>query len=249
MKVIIVDDEERARVSLRYLISEFLPNVEIVAECDGIPNAVKSIHKFHPDLVFLDIEMPGHSGLEILDFFDEKDLNFGIIFTTAYQEYAIKAFKLSAVDYLLKPINPSELTEAIERYSKINTQKINLLNTNLGRNTISCDKKIGIPMNNGIELINPENIIYIKAEGAYSEIHLTEGKKILASKNLKMFEESLTDYESLIRVHKSYLVNFKHVISITKSNGGNITLCNAMKIPFNTESYEILLEKINLIRK
>ena len=159
MKVIIVDDEERARVSLRYLISEFLPNVEIVAECDGIPNAVKSIHKFHPDLVFLDIEMPGHSGLEILDFFDEKDLNFGIIFTTAYQEYAIKAFKLSAVDYLLKPINPSELVAAVERYSKINTQKINLLNTNLGRNTISCDKKIGIPMNNGIELINPENII------------------------------------------------------------------------------------------
>ena len=85
MKVIIVDDEKRARVSLHYLISEFLPEVEIVAECDGIPNAVKSIHKHKPDLVFLDIEMPGHSGLEILDFFDEKDLNFGIIFTTAYQ--------------------------------------------------------------------------------------------------------------------------------------------------------------------
>lgn len=249
MKVILVDDEERARVSLRYLISEFLPNLEIVAECDGIPNAVKSIHKYHPDLVFLDIEMPGHSGLEILDFFDEKDLNFGIIFTTAYQEYAIKAFKLSAVDYLLKPINPTELTAAVERFSRINSQKINLLNANLGRNTVYLEKKIGIPMNNGIELINPENMIYIKAEGAYSEIHLTDGKKILASKNLKMFEESLAEYSNLIRVHKSYIVNFASVVSVSKSNGGSIVLSNGMEIPFNTESYEVLLEKINLIRK
>lgn len=248
MKVIIVDDEERARISLRYLISEFLPDLKIVSECDGIPNAVKSIHKYKPDLIFLDIEMPGHSGLEILDFFDEKDLNFGIIFTTAYQEYAIKAFKISAIDYLLKPINPIEMTEAVNRFQKLNVQKIKLLYENIGKNS-SSNKKIGIPLNNGIELIEPENIIYIKAEGAYSEIHLTEGKKILASKNLKMFEDNLKDYEFLIRVHKSYLVNFKYVVSINKSNGGTIVLINGIEIPFNTESYLNLLGKIDLIKK
>ena len=248
MKVIIIDDEQRARVSLQYLISEFLPEVEIVAECDGIPNAVKAIHKHKPDLVFLDIEMPGHSGLEILDFFDEKDLNFGIIFTTAYQEYAVKAFKLSAVDYLLKPINTQELTEAVKRFQKLNTQKVKILNENLGRISTE-EKKIGIPLNNGIELINPSEIIYIKGEGAYSEIHLSDGKKILASKNLKMFEESLAENSDFIRVHKSYMVNFKHLVSINKSNGGAIVVSNNMEIPYNTESYDLILEKINLIRK
>ena len=248
MKVIIVDDEERARISLRYLISEFLPDLKIVSECDGIPNAVKSIHKYKPDLVFLDIEMPGHSGLEILDFFDEKDLNFGIIFTTAYQEYAIKAFKISAIDYLLKPINPTEMVEAVNRFQKLNVHKIKLLYENIGKNS-TCNKKIGIPLNNGIELINPSEIIYIKGEGAYSEIHLSDGKKILASKNLKMFEESLTENSDFIRVHKSYIVNFKYLVSINKSNGGAIVVTNNMEIPYNSDSYDLILEKINLIRK
>lgn len=248
MKALIVDDEERARVSLRYLIAEFLPHLEIVAECDGIPNAVKSIHKHKPDLVFLDIEMPGHSGLEILDFFDEKDLNFGIIFTTAYQEYAIKAFKLSAVDYLLKPINPTELLEAVNRFQKLTSHKIKVLHENLGKD-FSETKKIGISHSNGIELILPDEIVYIKGEGAYSEIHLTDGKKILASKNLKMFEENLAENPQFIRVHKSYIVNFNHLISINKSNGGTIVMTNQMEIPFNSDSYELILEKINLIKK
>ena len=116
MKAIIIDDEKRARVSLNLLIQEYCPNVEIVAECENLPEGVKAIRKFNPDLVLLDIEMPGHSGLELLDFFDENDINFSIIFTTAYNEYALQAFKFSAIDYLLKPITEEDLSKSIEKY-------------------------------------------------------------------------------------------------------------------------------------
>ena len=115
MKAIIIDDEKRARISLAYILQEYCPNVTIVAECENLPEGVKAIRKNQPNIVLLDIEMPGHSGLELLDFFDENDVNFSIIFTTAYNEYALQAFKFSAVDYLLKPINPEQLSEAISR--------------------------------------------------------------------------------------------------------------------------------------
>ena len=149
---------------------------------------------------------------------------------------------------MLKPINPTELLEAVNRFQKLTSQKIKVLHENLGKD-FSETKKIGISHSNGIELILPDEIIYIKGEGAYSEIHLTDGKKILASKNLKMFEENLAENPQFIRVHKSYIVNFNHLISINKSNGGTIIMTNQMEIPFNSDSYELILEKINLIKK
>jgi len=118
MKAIIIDDEKRARVSLSLLLQEYCPEVELVAECENLPEGVKAIRKFNPDLVLLDIEMPGHSGLELVDFFDEKEINFSIIFTTAYNEYAIQAFKLSALDYLLKPIDSDDLSNALNNFRK-----------------------------------------------------------------------------------------------------------------------------------
>jgi two-component system LytT family response regulator len=119
MKAIIVDDENKARQLLRAMLSDLCPNVEVVADCDDLPNGVKAIKRHSPDLVFLDIEMPGHSGLELLDFFNDDEVNFNIIFTTAYDHYAIQAFKLSAVDYLLKPLSPKDLVEAVERATDI----------------------------------------------------------------------------------------------------------------------------------
>ena len=126
MKAIIIDDEKRARVTLKLLLNEYCPDIEIVAECENLPTGVKAIRKHNPDLVLLDIEMPGHSGLELLDFFDEDDVRFSIIFTTAYNEYAIQAFKFSAIDYLLKPINPDQLVAAIKRLQKQHQKIVNL---------------------------------------------------------------------------------------------------------------------------
>lgn len=144
MKAIIIDDEKRARLNLTLLVEEYCKNVEVVAECENLPEGVKAIRKHQPDLVLLDIEMPGHSGLELLDFFDENDVKFKIIFTTAYHEYALQAFKFSAIDYLLKPINPEELSNAISRVEK---QKSNDQNYSLLKATIKQDvlQRIAVP--------------------------------------------------------------------------------------------------------
>ena len=161
MKAIIIDDEKRARVSLSLLVEEYFPSLNIVAECENLPQGVKAIRKLKPDLVFLDIEMPGHSGLELLDFFDENEITFDIIFTTAYNEYAIKAFKFSAIDYLLKPINPNELVDALNRLEK-QKQKIEnykVLHENIKQETAT---KIAIPSGQRFLFIETSQIQYIK---------------------------------------------------------------------------------------
>ena len=119
MKAIIIDDEKQARVSLSLLLQENCPEIEVADQCENLPQGVKSIRKHRPDVVFLDIEMPGHSGLELLEFFDEKEIEFSIIFTTAYNDFAVQAFKLSALDYLLKPIDMETLEVALGKYRKI----------------------------------------------------------------------------------------------------------------------------------
>jgi two-component system LytT family response regulator len=125
IKSIIIDDEPKARVLLNAIIEQYCPEVRVEALCNDLPSGIKAIKKHKPDLIFLDIEMPGHSGLELLDFFDEEEVNFGIIFTTAYNEYALQAFKFSAIDYLLKPIQHTQLIEAVERFSRKREQSLN----------------------------------------------------------------------------------------------------------------------------
>src|SRR5688572_5125066 len=115
---VIIDDENKARVLLRAMLERYAPDLNILADCNDLPTGVKAIKKLKPDLVFLDIEMPGYSGLELLDFFDEEELNFDVIFTTAYNEYAVQAFRFSAIDYLLKPLQPQQLQDAVERFIK-----------------------------------------------------------------------------------------------------------------------------------
>ena len=188
MKAIIIDDEKRARVSLALLIQEYCPNVEIVAECENLSHGVKAIRKHNPDLVLLDIEMPGHSGLELLDFFDENDVNFSIIFTTAYNEYALQAFKFSAIDYLLKPINPEQLADENFKILKENIQKESL-------------SKIAVTSGNTLIFLDTTKIAHIKGEGAYSEVFCTTGTKNLVSRNLKNFEDILCSDKRFMRVH------------------------------------------------
>lgn len=248
IKAIIIDDEKRARLNLRLLIESFCPNVTVTAECENIPESVKAIVKHQPDLVLLDIEMPGHSGLELLDFFEDNDINFKIIFTTAYQEYAIQAFKFSAVDYLLKPINPKELSEAIERIIK-EKQKINnyaILKENIQQDTL---KKIAVPSGNSLVFIETENIIYIKGEGAYSEIVCTDNEKHFVSRNLKNFEDILCTNPNFIRIQKSYIANIHFMKVFNKSDGGNIILKNGINLPVSADKVEAILQAITIIKR
>ncbi|MBC5835934.1 response regulator transcription factor [Flavobacterium sp. F372] len=248
MKAIIIDDEKRARVSLALLLQEYCPQISVVAECENLPEGVKAIRKFQPDLVLLDIEMPGHSGLELLDFFDENDVNFSIIFTTAYNEYALQAFKFSAVDYLLKPINPEQLTEAITRLEK---QKQKVENYKLLKETINQDSltKIAVPSGNTLIFIDTTKISHIKGEGAYSEVFCNNATKHLVSRNLKNFEDILCLDSRFMRVHKSYIVNFEKVVAYNKSDGGSLELENGIHIPVSQDKAQIILDRIQIIKR
>lgn len=222
IKAVLVDDEKMARALLKGYLEEFCPQVEVMEECADLPNGVKAIRKHQPNIVFLDIEMPGHNGLELLEFFDPKDVNFSIIFTTAYNQYALQAFKLSAVDYLLKPIEPNELVESINRFMLNQSKKdYQLLKENLVPQSL---KKIGVPQGNTIKYIPIDEILFFKAEGAYTQIQLQDQSKLLASKGLKYYDELLSDAPHFYRTHKSYLINIHHVTEHVKSEGGYLKI-------------------------
>ena len=248
MKAIIIDDEKRARVSLSLLLQEYCPQVTIVAECENLPEGVKAIRKHQPDIVLLDIEMPGHSGLELLDFFDENEVNFSIIFTTAYNEYALKAFKFSAVDYLLKPIIPEELAEAVERVAKQKQRFENFraFKENLQQETLT---KIAVPSGNTLLFLDTDKIMYIKGEGAYSEVFCSDGSKQLVSRNLKNFEDILCSDSRFLGIHKSYIVNFNFVVAFNKSDGGSIELENKAQIPVSPDKDQQILDQIQIIKR
>jgi two-component system LytT family response regulator len=248
MTAIIIDDEKRARVSLALLVKEFYPSLEIVAECENLPQGVKAIRKLKPNLVFLDIEMPGHSGLELLEFFDENEVTFDIIFTTAYNEYALKAFKFSAIDYLLKPINPDELVDALKRLEKqkLKLENYKVLQENIKQETLN---KIAVPSGNRILFIETLDIIYIKGEGAYAEIFCQNNIKHLVSRNLKNFEDILCFDNRFIRVHKSYIVNMSFCNSFHKSDGGSLILKNGQNIPISTEKATSIIDYFSMIKR
>lgn len=248
MKAIIIDDEKRARVSLKLLLDEFCPSLEVVADCENLPEGIKAIHKHKPDLILLDIEMPGHSGLELLDFFDENEVNFSIIFTTAYNEYALQAFKFSAIDYLLKPINPDQLVEAIARLEKQKQkfENFKILKENIIQNRSS---KIAVPSGNNLIFIDTSKILYIKAEGSYAEVFSCDETRNLVSRNLKNFEDILCTSKKFVRVHKSYLVNFEYVTAFHKSDGGSLELNTGVHIPVSVEKVQDIMECIHVIKR
>lgn len=224
---------------LRAMLNEHCPMLNIIADCEDLPSGIKAMKREKTDLIFLDIEMPGHSGLELLDFFNEDEVNFDIIFTTAYSEYAIRAFKMSAIDYLLKPIQVQELTDAVDRtikkQGKFNSLK--LLRDNLSD---TKSKKIVLNQSRGIEFIDTDDILFMKGNGAYTEIHRKEGGFILASKNLKQFEELLSDQPHFFRTHKSYIVNTRYINNIQREDG-------VFNIAFGSHVLAISPDKINTL--
>lgn len=234
MKAIIIEDEKKSRQLLRVLLNEHCPQIDVVEDCEDLPTGVKAIHKHKPDLVFLDIELPGLSGLQLLDFINEEEITFSIIFVTAYNDYAIQAFKLSAIDYLLKPVNPVLLTEAVARYEKINTRKLQqlaILKSNLSSHE---EKKIAIPNRDTVHYIKPRDILYVRGEGAYSTFYMNTGEKYMLSRNLKYVEEMIPTFPYLKRCHKSYIINKHYITSFSRQNY-TLTLQNGEEIPVSGE--------------
>ena len=239
INAIIIDDEVRARVSLQLLLEEYCPNIKILEQCETLAEGIKAINKFKPNIVFLDIEMPAHSGLELFDFFNEEEIDFSVIFTTAYSQYAIKAFKFSAIDYLLKPIHPEELVEAVKRFEKTKSQNIKILKENLDQNKLN---KIAVPTGNSILFLETDQILYVKGEGSYCEIVLVNGEKIICSRYLKNFEDILSNYSNFLRVQKSYIANLNYVSVYNKSDGGNLEFNNKTCIPISLDKVDLIME-------
>lgn len=242
IRVIIIDDEQHARTVLSKLLEKSFPEVTIVGEGDSLPIAIELIHSQSPDIVFLDIEMPNYSGLQINDFIREGR-EFDIVFITAYNQYAINAIKISAFDYLLKPIDANELKETILRFKQKKArpqvpsvhQRLEALNENL---VAHLPKKLIIQTHQGVHYFEMENILYIEASGMYTIVHSKTGQ-FVASKPIKEFESLLN--ENFFRIHRSYVVNCSYVVKYSNKDGGLVTLLDGTSIPISrTKKNELL---------
>lgn len=244
IKAIIVDDEAKGREILRALLSRTCKNVEVVATANSAESGAEAIRKFHPSLVFLDIEMPGGNGFTLLE--KTKDQNFEVIFTTAYSQYAIKAIRFSALDYLLKPINPEELKAAVDKVEITQSTKVGNrrnVETLLSNIEEAAPKKVVLPNVHGAEYVLLDDIVRCSADGNYTLVVMTNGKKILVAKTLKDYEEMFAE-ENFCRVHHAHLVNLKHVVRYIKGEGGQVELSDGSTVEVSRRKKTEFLERL-----
>ncbi len=232
IKALIVDDERGAREILHAIIKDYFSNIEIVELCDDMTSCVAAIRKHKPDLVFLDIEMPGNSGLELMDFLQPDELNFEIIFVTAYSDYALQAFRLSALDYLLKPIQITYLEEAINKFKKAKNYQSTASQLEVLKNNLTQHQpvRICIPSSEGKYFFDINELIYFKADGAYSEIFTTSKGRIYVGKKLKYFEDMLTEQMGFLRIHRSYLINVRHITMQSRTGSHSLIMSNGNEV-------------------
>ncbi|MFT3980117.1 MAG: LytTR family DNA-binding domain-containing protein [Ferruginibacter sp.] len=239
---IIIDDEAKGRLALKEKLKSYCPDVELLAEASGGEQGMAAIETFKPQVVFLDIEMPGMSGFEMLQQLPTHD--FHLIFTTAYDQYAIKAIKYAAFDYLLKPIDISELQQAVKKISSARVTQLQKQLELLKDNTGQVKKpfhKIAIPTLEGLLFYNIDDIICLEANSNYSNLHFSNRQKIVASKTLKEFEEMLPA-DIFFRPHHSWLINLSFVKRYIRGDGGQVEMQNGMYIEVSRRKKEAFLQ-------
>lgn len=243
IRALIVDDEKGARETITEVIKLYCPEITSISEADSVSTAVEAIHTENPDLVFLDIRLNNGSGFDVLRHLNGKKP--GIIFITAYEEYAIQAFKVSALDYLLKPIDPDEFSAAVERAQrKINEEKFTERMDTFMKNMENASqglKKITLKMADCIHVINIADIVCCEADRNYTNFHLVTDERIMVSRSLGEYEDMLP-VDSFIRVHQSYLVNVAHIKRYDKTDGGFLITTNGKNIPVSTRKKEQLIQ-------
>jgi two-component system, LytTR family, response regulator len=242
IKTIIIDDELHCLESLSLLLRDHCPEVQLIEQCHSARKGLEAIEKFKPGLVFLDIEMPVMNGFELLE--QLSSISFAVIFTTSYDQYAIKAIHVSALDYLLKPIDPKELVIAVkkvqeERHLPLAEQFQMLLNQIQGRGGFS---KIAVPTAEGFELIYAEQVTYCEASDNYTHFFLKNKTKIIACRSLKEIEEQLQGFCFFVRVHNSYLVNLNEVIRYVRGEGGYLVMTDGTSVNVSRSRKEALLK-------
>lgn len=219
-KAMIIDDEQKARSILEHYVTSFIPEITEVRQVDSVDAGLRLLDEFKPDIVFLDVEMPRRNGFDFLA--SVKDPQFDVIFTTAYNQYAIQAIRFSALDYLLKPVDPEELKAAVKRHiEKQHTsggqrELYDNLVGNIEKKEVK-DFRIAVPSSDGVHFFMVDEILRLEADSSYTHIHLTNRKPFVASKTLKHFEEMLEEF-GFIRTHKSHLVNPRFINRISNDN-------------------------------
>lgn len=232
IRSILVDDEPMGRELLADLLGTYCPNVSVVAQADSVASARAAIRRHEPDLVFLDIEMPMGNGFELLE--EVRDRPFLVVFTTAFEQYAVRAIRASALDYLLKPINREELMAAVAKAERKLTSLAGI-HPNLEalleslRHPNSEPSKLALPTEDGLIIVQVDDIIRCEAEGSYTWFHLVGGERRMVSRPLKEFEELLAEM-NFMRVHHSHLVNIHHVRRYVRGEGGEVVMSDSSSV-------------------
>ncbi|MCO6164407.1 LytTR family DNA-binding domain-containing protein [Flavobacterium sp. NRK F7] len=247
MKVVIIDDESKARSLLHTIISEYCSEIEEIFQAENLLKGIEIIKKEEISIVFLDIEMPQHSGLQLFEFLDINDITFEVIFTTAYSNYAIQAFEFSAIDYLLKPLRPNKVKEAVEKAKKaLEQNQVQQRLTEL-KKALSSEKfnKLALPVEDGVLFVKLEDIFLLEADSMYTQFYLKNEKKMLISKPLKYFTDLLESKDMFYKPHRSYLVNLQYLQKLVKKEGTYIELENKFLVPVSKDKKDELLKIIS----
>jgi two-component system LytT family response regulator len=242
LRTLIIDDEPNAVDFINSIIGEYCPGLEVVGKAHNVTEGALSITENKPDLVFLDVEMPNGTGFDLLSQFPDKV--FDVVFITAFNHYAIKAIKFSAVDYVLKPINIEEFIEAVNRVIQKRShgpaqgnESFRVLMENL---KTAHPSRLAIPTSDGMEYLNPKDIIRIEADRSYSWFYLVNNRKMLVSKHLKEFQDLLGD-RYFFRSHNSVLINLKFVKKFVRKDGGYIEMLDGSQVPISRNKKDLFL--------
>ncbi len=245
IEAIIIDDEVHCIESLSILLTEYCPEVKVVEECRSAKTGLEAIERIKPHLVFLDIEMPNMNGFEMLEQLDQ--IQFAIIFTTSYDQYAIKAIRFSALDYLLKPIDPNELIIAVKKVQEERNlpfaEQFQMLLKQIQDKNHQFNK-LAVPTSEGFELIPADQLMRCEANDSYTLLYLKNKNKIIACRTLKEIEEQLLDFNFFIRVHNSHLVNLNEVVKYVRGAGGYLVLTDGATVSVSRTRKEMLLNTI-----
>lgn len=247
MKALIIDDERKARNVLEILIKENCSKITEIFKAEDLKTGINIIKDQLPSIVFLDIDLPEHSGLEILNYIEKEAYNFEIIFTTAYNKYAIQAFQLNAIDYLLKPLNANKVNDSVDKALKfLETSRIDKrlkeLKKSLAENNFS---KIGLPVTDGIKFIDFKDIIMMEADRMYTKISTKTNDEMLISKPLKYFVEILENQNIFYRPHRSYLINLSFIKEFIKKDGTYILMDNNKTVSISRDKKDEFLTIVN----
>lgn len=246
IRCVLIDDESNSLEMMEWLLKTYCPQVKIEAMCNAASKGIEAINQFKPDVVFLDIEMPHMNGFDMLEQFDK--LTFDVVFCTAYDQFAIKAFKYSALNYLLKPVDPEDLKETIrrieEKKASPSKEQIELLFQNIRQSSKPAPQRIALTSGDGMIFVPTQDILYCQAESNYTSVVLTGGKKILVSKVLKEIDETLSGPD-FFRVHNSYLINLNHIKKYVRGEGGYIIMDDGANISISRNKRQEFMEQFS----